>query len=1055
MEFPRWTFPFNNNPIKFGTLTSVGMHLTPEHIAENPSDSADSPNQTTLNPAQALDSISGGLANPVFIHENIKKRYTSLSKIIKTFPRSYMWERRVLPKNIHLDIGSMLAYYDASYYDAYVPLPLLDELVTEQIKMEFEYYKFDYLDGNRLHSWQTPDRRTTWLAHPTGQLLNQLCIRKMINNDHFIHTFSTHGKLSAFHVFDTPILQIVSSSSTLSVNGPDHLENSNDLFAVRTFQGAHFFKLELDKKGMAYADLKREFAMSPHVLDLTFNPVIPGYVASIQLGGTVQIWDAQHDGMTMWRKENPNSDTLTNYQLWKSCQFGVHPRTLLVAHSKQVEICDLRSPPKFPISNVFNDLGPKEYITGMDRNPNSPFEIALVTTDRAIVVDTRYTKYPMLHWGLNHPIEYQFHIKYLNNLGNRGLHQSGTNHLNSTFATWSRTQTEILFYDYEATKSNPPVTVGVQKLVSYPTHPHVLFPPMETMPCLPRRSDVKHNDHEISQIIPPWAPLVGFEVIPNIKNDGFTLLHLACDGALYAQAYGVDSTADDKHDQHDTALENNQVEQKLDKLESSIYKIEVKNLGNQKIETGTIKSHRLVDMRILSQITNEIIQDQLLKDYFKTVDVTSDIVLDGTIQNIRNIFATHTNSDQADTILPTRASLTSFYRQLKVFLSDPTTKAKFPDMTILDPGNQFMLFGFNTDLKPQTLNELKEMIKGILICDESHDMTPSKDGSLLIGDQASIRLLARDMWFSRMVMIPTKTTVESLGDTSIASDTVSDMVSDADEAQSVRGDNTDYRSDSSNDIQSTQPDKSTPVRRSLKASRSSQRPTQTTDTTQSMPPINGLLRSADTGNPIIKPPATFCTPLCSKPFKISGSISTFKDMWDHPEFYYDPNAVSENFKHGMKQIVVDPRQKKRKLNSSLSAAEGAVVGTGANGSSQTMSAQNVYTQEWASQQTDMGGPSSVSLFEALEKSMSQPAAPMILSTMNARSTQAESNSQPNASSSNNLAVGGSRVSGTSASQNTALDQRISKSQTTLKHGFGNSQTPSSAKKQKKSRTKGF
>ncbi|KAH6582539.1 hypothetical protein BASA60_001887 [Batrachochytrium salamandrivorans] len=133
---------------------------------------------------------------------------------------------------------------------------------------------------------------------------------------------------------------------------------------------------------------------------------------------------------------------LSNQACWKSCQFGATSayafgcpfeiggnlrfevnwldNVLSVVYSQSESILVNKAPASSSDVVVFNGIGPNETISGMDQNPLHTFEIALATSERTVIIDTRYKKYPLLHWGPQHtsrnPIPYQLPIEPLQSL---------------------------------------------------------------------------------------------------------------------------------------------------------------------------------------------------------------------------------------------------------------------------------------------------------------------------------------------------------------------------------------------------------------------------------------------------------------------------------------------------------------------------------------------------------------------------------------------------------------------------------------------------------------
>ncbi|KAH9268877.1 hypothetical protein BASA83_009165 [Batrachochytrium salamandrivorans] len=1008
MNFPRWTFPFNSEPIGFGTLSGVGMDMPFRPTTEGSKSTALNEREGSASQANSSASIAE-LRHLMFIQDNNKKSYYPLSRIVKTLPRTHIWEPPIIPPRVPNQIGSMMAYYDGNYYSSHIPNNLLKDHLSDHFDSIFNDYQFDLFSGNRLHSWQSPDHRDSWLVYPTGLLGNTFCINKLSNEHELVHTVNSNNQADVLEVLDTPILQITSSTTSLPASSHSAQSNSNDFLGIRSFQGVHFFKLGFTDEGRIDTGLIQQFPLSPQALDLNFNKIIPGHAALIQSNGALHIWDARYTGLTTWRKKdserNMTDSVLSNQACWKSCQFGAHPRTLLVAHSKLVEICDLRAPASSSDVVVFNGIGPNETISGMDQNPLHTFEIALATSERTVIIDTRYKKYPLLHWGLNTPLETRFHISYLSNLCNRSFDSVDTMQSKYTVATWGQVQGEILLYDYQSSGNNPPTSSCIQKLASFSTHPDVLRPSLSTMPCVTPNNNMNLHRRLKLSITPPWAPLIGVQAVANPKTNGFTLLQLASDGALYAQAYsmgsvpGANGTYESGRPIYD---DENVIVTALDALEDEVLNAEIACLGRMKLPTGSLKSHKLVNMSCLPRVTNQMINDQIVGDSLKIRDLTPNILLSNTIQNVQDIFETQKDPKRdksAETLLPTRTTVAEFLKNLDTLLNDPKNAHEYADTLIVEPGQGFI--PFNSEPPPCSLNEVKTTIMSLLECDGTY-VADGGDESLFISDKVGIRLLSRDIWFTRKTIIPSQTVTEmdlkstdthAMDDSKVYSKQSKPMES----AFSSDNDDGDIyqTSAATRDIPSQWQTLNRPAFRSrlsgvsVGSFASSMMGNASQYSVVDNP--SHLLRSVDTGNPIINSPAILHTPVCPNPVPISGTISTFMDMWDHPEKYYDPNAQSKNFRHGKKRFIADRRKLKRRLASraSLAASEaGTSVAGGVTPRHQS------HTQQWVAQQLDMMDPNDDNGVGLLKRAVSQPVVPTILSRVgNSTSPWTQSMSQ--------------------------------------------------------------
>jgi hypothetical protein len=169
--------------------------------------------------------------------------------------------------------------------------------------------------------------------------------------------------------------------------------------------GVHIVKihnettLELEK----LKDLK--FECEP--LHVASSSILPNHAAYLLKNGKILLWDSKYDGCTTWA--DPSSTTDNNFL--KSCEFGSHPRSLLISQLHGIETADLRVPFYSSRSLIFN-VKDSEFIASFKRNPKNPFHVASTTNHRTALIDTRYAFSPLLEWGINNSYETQPAIEF-------------------------------------------------------------------------------------------------------------------------------------------------------------------------------------------------------------------------------------------------------------------------------------------------------------------------------------------------------------------------------------------------------------------------------------------------------------------------------------------------------------------------------------------------------------------------------------------------------------------------------------------------------------------
>nr|KAJ3420262.1 hypothetical protein HK105_005882 [Polyrhizophydium stewartii] len=256
---------------------------------------------------------------------------------------------------------------------------------------------------------------------------------------------------------------------------------------------------------------------------------------------------------------------------------------------------------------VFDTVSnPAERIMSMDRNPESLFEIAVATTERCAVFDARFSREPLLQWALGEKRETQMSLSFVPSLcGSLGYRSRVKS---TSFMTWGRHLGEVMMYTYNHQDGCPPVSTAVQRLAHFSTHPHVATPPLASMRYLDLDWSTTHAQRlfEREVISPDWPALAGCEVIPNRRLDGgVTVMHLALDGAIYAQAYAPrDAPASVFAPAHPET-----VKRELDALDAAVFRAEIDIMANIELPKDTFKSHDHVDMRQTAKLLNDWVGD--------------------------------------------------------------------------------------------------------------------------------------------------------------------------------------------------------------------------------------------------------------------------------------------------------------------------------------------------------------------------------------------------------------------------------------------------------------
>jgi hypothetical protein len=219
---------------------------------------------------------------------------------------------------------------------------------------------------------------------------------------------------------------------------------------------------------------------------------------------------------------------------WKRCEFGPHPRSLLVVDRAAVSSYDLRTRSDQSPINLLN-ARPNELISDIVRHPSDIYQVAIATNRRTLLIDTRYPKIPILEWNCTNHLETQQFIRFVKD--------SGSPYSTDMIYTWGRHYGEQLGYSYtKASSGKMAYSSSVQKYTSFFKHP--IFNTM-SYSYIPKMSYQEYFLEE--QDIPPWPALFGSISIPHDENSSFTIFQLDENGNLFAQSLSYNSEDEINH----------------------------------------------------------------------------------------------------------------------------------------------------------------------------------------------------------------------------------------------------------------------------------------------------------------------------------------------------------------------------------------------------------------------------------------------------------------------------------------------------------------------------
>jgi hypothetical protein len=447
--------------------------------------------------------------------------------------------------------------------DGQVDVGLLQNNLQEAIELEREERKFDRFAENVLAYFEWNGRH--YMACPRGVLLNSLYVYEMDLIQKRI-MIPTNSVLEC--TFKTTIKQITFQ---------------HDRIFVRTYQGIHLVSME----GNDEHDIETEW--QPRLMST--SPIYRNRVALLSDNGSAYLWDVSSDDVSVLFKKA----ILKSRNDWGSCIFGPHPRSLLFGTSELIELYDERS--KRCVNLCAANSG--EWYSAMKRHPTSPFELAVATKQKTFVMDTRYTKSPLLIWNVNNPYEAQFFLEYAEV-------SKGSQTLGSTcLYSWGRHFGETILYCQD--EDGLQYSSHVQKLK--PFYDHQFFTnPKENIsrPTLIERASfrAKAQDHVEA---PPWPALLGCQLIANPNSQSnFTFLQLNAEGALFAQSYRFQFESDTPPKQ------SNELHIDLCAIENQVYS-EMKEMSQSEFDKNEEANNVALDFQSIWDICEESSKRNLWK----------------------------------------------------------------------------------------------------------------------------------------------------------------------------------------------------------------------------------------------------------------------------------------------------------------------------------------------------------------------------------------------------------------------------------------------------------
>lgn len=258
--------------------------------------------------------------------------------------------------------------------------------------------------------------------------------------------------------FKTPITQITTCDTKI---------------LIRSYEGCHMLNLDTYEQNLV------TFGQQP--LHIAASSCLPEAAVMLR-DGSVYIWDLN----TNLREWSPAGAAVQkDKNEWKTCEYGQHPRSLLMADRSLIVQSDLRESLR-QNSQIFSS--PSSNITGM-KSLKPFYQIAIAAGMKCHVVDTRYPKRTLFDWEVGCSYEHMTNIEVLGD----------------GFLTWGRHYGEIMGYEE---------TSKITKYSSFYTHSSFGTRELNSKGVYLDSSRLKNQFME-QQDIPPWGTLTGVCAVDN------------------------------------------------------------------------------------------------------------------------------------------------------------------------------------------------------------------------------------------------------------------------------------------------------------------------------------------------------------------------------------------------------------------------------------------------------------------------------------------------------------------------------------------------------------
>ncbi|KAF9575575.1 TATA box-binding protein-associated factor RNA polymerase I subunit C [Mortierella alpina] len=525
-------------------------------------------------------------------------------------------EEAVLSKPIETKLNIGLSHLRAAYTEDWFP----EDLIFDTVKEEgYTDYKLEYHDpfiGNlcavgsfiNLPVVATP-------AGPTGADLDIILIHHKPKQK---PPFNLLAPKSTLITFPSPICQIATPPPRAGIELDEQFlvrtRGHVSIVAAPTDVPDAISRIEPEYVKIVDRIPSRPLACKDHTIHAAISPHIPNTYALIGDKGRIALWSRHNgslenkDGSDLTIIRNDHLDSEEDSDPWRRCAWGPHPRLLVVASRKKMELLDFRA--RATSTTLFTPRA-QESIRAIQEDGLlnlAPFQTYIATSHQVACIDQRFAKAPLISWAHQGNRSWPCGLMAMDLASDQGNY--------TTVLTWEKRNAEIIAYNVSLgsnDKEPAPLTMegSAQELPSF--HSHSQYTGSSALRDSMKVWRVNNTgDGQLQQSIKP--PLQGFGVVAtsilDALNDGddahdlkasqlsisrFSVLQYSATGAVYAQE--VEMTPKEKGAQHDDTFDLQKVI--LDTGEADVAS---GNLLTSKLARDLVSGQELDEMQVIDEL---------------------------------------------------------------------------------------------------------------------------------------------------------------------------------------------------------------------------------------------------------------------------------------------------------------------------------------------------------------------------------------------------------------------------------------------------------------------